>query len=237
MLINKWPLYPGLKISHWNHPQKNSVSELGVIFWGSPLFLAVLGLCHDRGATTLNFSPISTKLGGTVRAIKKMTQNDKGPSPDRNYGEMAVFTFSREWFFGRKCILNQKNTQNFLRDLKVSWLRSMVFLAKEGWTGEAEEKVTQQQVWKSNWQPLRTTSSLEKISWQSPSIQTKVKKLPFLGVFLKLFVENFHFRRLYKPVLPCFLASWQIFTLEERQPTSLFESTCVICEIFSNIQL
>ena len=52
-------------------PQKNSVSELGVYFWGSPLFLAVLGLCHDRGIGTLNFEPISTKLGGTIRVIKK----------------------------------------------------------------------------------------------------------------------------------------------------------------------
>ena len=34
-------------------PKKISVSELGVIFWGSPLFLAVLGLCHDRGIGTL----------------------------------------------------------------------------------------------------------------------------------------------------------------------------------------
>ena len=54
-------------------PKKIIVSELGVIFRGSPLFLAVLGLCHDRGVPTLNFGPISTKLGGTVRAIKKMT--------------------------------------------------------------------------------------------------------------------------------------------------------------------
>ena len=57
-------------------PKKFSVSELGVIFWGSPLFLAVFGHSHFRGATTLNFGPISTKLGGTVRAIKKMTQKD-----------------------------------------------------------------------------------------------------------------------------------------------------------------
>ena len=52
-------------------PKKISVSELGVIFWGSPLFLAVFGHSHVRGATTLNFGPISTKLGGTVRTIKK----------------------------------------------------------------------------------------------------------------------------------------------------------------------
>ena len=77
-------------------PKKISVSGLGVTFWGSPLFLAVLGLCHDRGIGTLNFGPISTKLGGTVRAIKKMTQNDNGPGPSRNYGEMPLifFTFS-----------------------------------------------------------------------------------------------------------------------------------------------
>ena len=77
-------------------PKKFSVSELGVIFGGSPLFLAVLGLCHERGISTLNFGPFSTKLGGNVRAIKKMTPNDNGPGPGRNYGETAVFTFSRK---------------------------------------------------------------------------------------------------------------------------------------------
>ena len=66
------------------HLNKFSVSEVGVIFWGSPLFLAVFGHSHVRRATTLNFGPISTKLGGIVRAIKKMTQKDKGPGPGRN---------------------------------------------------------------------------------------------------------------------------------------------------------
>ena len=59
-------------------PKKISISKLGVIFWGSPLFLAVLGLCHDRGVPTLNFGPISMKLGGTVRAIKNLIQKDNG---------------------------------------------------------------------------------------------------------------------------------------------------------------
>ena len=62
--------------------QKKSVFELGVIFWGSrsPLFLAILGLCHDRGIATLNFGPISTKLGGTVWVLtQKITQNDISP--------------------------------------------------------------------------------------------------------------------------------------------------------------
>ena len=74
-------------------PKKNSASELGVIFQGSPLFLALLGLCWFISISTLNFEPFSTKLGGTVRTIKKMTQNDNGPGPGRNYGETGVFTF------------------------------------------------------------------------------------------------------------------------------------------------
>ena len=77
-------------------PKKFCVSELGVIFWSSPLFLAVFGHRRVRGATTLNFGPISTKLGGIVWAIKKMTQKDNGPGPGRNYRETGVFTFGRK---------------------------------------------------------------------------------------------------------------------------------------------
>ena len=90
-------------------PKKISVSELGVIFWGSPWFLAVFGRSNFRGATTLNFGPISTKLGGTVRAIKKMTQKDNGPGPGRNYGETGVFTFGRKVVFGLKMGFTPKN--------------------------------------------------------------------------------------------------------------------------------
>ena len=82
---------------------------MAAIFLGSPLFLAVLGLCHNRGISTLNFGPFSTKLGGTVRAIKKMTQKDNGPGPGRNYGETGVFTFGRKVVFGLKMSLTPKN--------------------------------------------------------------------------------------------------------------------------------
>ena len=67
-------------------PKKISISELWVIFRGSPLFLAVLGLCHFTIIRTLNFGPFSTVLVGTVRAIKRMTQNDNGPDLGRNHG-------------------------------------------------------------------------------------------------------------------------------------------------------
>ena len=72
----------------------------------------VFGHSHFRGATTLNFGPISTKLGGTVRAIKKMTQKDNGPGPGRNYGETGVFTFGRKVVFGIKKGFNPKITHN-----------------------------------------------------------------------------------------------------------------------------
>ena len=83
-------------------PKKNSVSELWVIFQGSPLFLALLGLCQFISISTLNFGPFSAELDGTVRAIKKMTQNDNGLGPGRNYEETAVFTFGRKVFFWPK---------------------------------------------------------------------------------------------------------------------------------------
>ena len=55
-----------------------------------------------RGISTLNFGPFSTKLGGTVWVIKKMTQKDNGPGPGRNHGETGVFTFGRKVVFGLK---------------------------------------------------------------------------------------------------------------------------------------
>ena len=81
-------------------PKKISISELGVIFQGSPLFLALLGLCWFKSITTLNFEPFSTKLGGTVRTIKKMTQNDNGLGPSQNYGEKVILRSTEKCFFG-----------------------------------------------------------------------------------------------------------------------------------------
>ena len=69
--------------------------------------------------STLNFGPFSTKLGGTVRAIKKMTQNDNIPGLGRNYGETAVFTFGQKLFFVAKSpfSLPKKKHQKFAKIL------------------------------------------------------------------------------------------------------------------------
>ena len=80
------------------------------------LFFTVLGHSHFRGISTLNFGPFSTKLGGTVRAIKKMTQNVNGPGLGRNYEKQLFLRSAEKCFFGQKWVLTQKITQNFLRD-------------------------------------------------------------------------------------------------------------------------
>ena len=56
---------PGATTFPFRPPQKNSVSELWVIFRGSPLFLAVSGHSPITSKNTINFGPFSTKLGGT----------------------------------------------------------------------------------------------------------------------------------------------------------------------------
>ena len=89
---NTW----GYKFSIQTTPKKFSVSELWVIFLGSLRFLAISGLWHFASISTSNFGQWSTKLGGTARAIKKMTHNDNGLAPGKNHGEKAVFTFGRK---------------------------------------------------------------------------------------------------------------------------------------------
>ena len=54
-------------------------------FW--PFRVCVTSLLY---VSTLNFRPPSTKLGGTVRVIKKMTHNDNGP-------EKTLETLRIEW--------------------------------------------------------------------------------------------------------------------------------------------
>ena len=99
------------------YPKKISVSELLVIFQGSPRFLAISGHSHFAIISTLNFGPRSTKLGGAVEAINKIIHNDNGPGPCCNYGETAVFMFGRKVFFlAKNAFYPQKTTQNFLRD-------------------------------------------------------------------------------------------------------------------------
>ena len=120
-------VYPGLQLSHSDQPEKNFRFRAKGHFRGSPLFLAILGLCHFRGISTLSFGPISTKLGGTVRAIEKMTQNDNRPGLGWNYGETDIFTFCRKVVFWPKIGFNPKNHPKFLKTLISIWEKATFF--------------------------------------------------------------------------------------------------------------
>ena len=106
MAMEQMTTIPGATNFPLEPPKKNFRFRARGYFLGlTPVF----GHSHFRGATTLNFGPISTKLGGTVRVIKKMTQKDNGPGPGRNYGETGVFTFDRKVVFGLKMGFTPKN--------------------------------------------------------------------------------------------------------------------------------
>ena len=76
-------------------PNKFSVSELYVIFWGSSQFLAISGYSHFAIISTLNFEPLSTKLGGTALGPSKrwptMTTDpvQKGITEKRSFLRLA----------------------------------------------------------------------------------------------------------------------------------------------------
>ena len=63
-----------------------------------------------------NFATYLTKLVGTMRVTKKMTNFDYGDGPGRNYGETAVFTFCRKAKTGENLFFAKKNTPKKLKD-------------------------------------------------------------------------------------------------------------------------
>ena len=61
------PLYPGLQLSHLDQPQNFRFQAMSHFSGLTPVF----GHSHFRGISTLHFGLFWTKLGGTVRIIKK----------------------------------------------------------------------------------------------------------------------------------------------------------------------
>ena len=105
------------------HPEKISLSELWVIFGGSPRLLAIWGHSHFRSISTFNSS---MKLGGTVRAIKY----DNGPGSSRNYRKTAVFTFGWEVFFWPTIVFFPKKHPKFAKRLIFIWEKGTFLFAQ-----------------------------------------------------------------------------------------------------------
>ena len=119
----------GLQLSHPDNSGKISVSMLWVIFGGSPLFLAISGLCHFAIVSTLTFGPSSMKLGGTVRAIKKMTHNENRPGPEL-WRNGLFLRSAKKCFFWPKMHFSQKNTQILLIENDIYFGKRVVFSLK-----------------------------------------------------------------------------------------------------------
>ena len=81
-----------------------------------------------------------------VRAIKKITQNDYGPGPSLNYGEMAIFTLSQKVFFGKKKRFIPKKHPKFFKRLTFILENSTFFVEQlfpvvaRTWLGSRSER-------------------------------------------------------------------------------------------------
>ena len=88
--------------------------EVGVIFRGSPLFLALSGHSHVRGISTLDFGPFSMKLGGTVRAIKKNDPKGQQTRPRPELRRNGRFYVRPKSGFGPKNGFYPKNSPKMI---------------------------------------------------------------------------------------------------------------------------
>ena len=80
-----------------------------VYFRGSPWFLAISGLCHFSILSTLDFGLWSTKLGGTVRAIKNDPQWQGTRSRPELGGSGRFCVLPKNVFLPKNLFFKKKN--------------------------------------------------------------------------------------------------------------------------------
>ena len=105
----------GYKFHIRTTPKKISVSEQWVIFQGSPLFLALLGLCRIISISTLNFGRFQLNLVETSGPSKKWDRMTTNPVRAGITEKRLFLRSAKKCVFGWKCIWTQKNTHNFWR--------------------------------------------------------------------------------------------------------------------------
>ena len=90
------PPYPEVTLDTFGFPVGGRLAARRAVFRPPGRILAVFGGGRNSYISTPNFEAYLTKLVGTIRVTKKMTNFDYGDGPGRNYGETAVFTFCRK---------------------------------------------------------------------------------------------------------------------------------------------
>ena len=124
------PPYPEVTLDNFGFLVGGRLAARRAVFWPPGRILAILGQCPISIISTLNFGPWSTKLGGTIRATKKMTHIDNGHCHSRNYGETTVFTFCQKVVFGPKIHFFPKKHPKTTKRLIFIWENGTFFFAQ-----------------------------------------------------------------------------------------------------------
>merc|ERR1711978_346010 len=104
----------GYKFPIGTTPKENSVSELGVIFWGSPLFLAIPTLEVQLPLILVRFQRNSGEPSGSS---KKSPRRTTDPVRAGITEKWAFLRSAEKWFLASKWVLPQKIIQNDISPL------------------------------------------------------------------------------------------------------------------------
>ena len=111
------PPYPEATLDNFGFPVGGRLAARRAVFRPPGRNLAISGHSPNTYISTPNFETYLTKLVGTIRVTKKMTNFDYGDGPGRNYGETAVFTFCRKAENGPKIRFFPKKLPKFAKRL------------------------------------------------------------------------------------------------------------------------
>ena len=103
-------------------PKKFPFPSYGSFFGAHPIFWPFHTCVTSLLWVPLNFGPSSTKLGGTVRAIKNWPTMTTDLVPAGIADKRPFFCLAEKYFFGQKSVFfRKKNTQTLLKDWYLFW--------------------------------------------------------------------------------------------------------------------
>ena len=101
------PVCSGLQLSHLDHPEEKFFFQAMGHFSGLIPVFGRFGLVSLR-YNTFNFGAFSTKLGGTVPAIKKWPTMTRDPVQAGITEKRPFLSLAKKWFLGKNAIFPKK---------------------------------------------------------------------------------------------------------------------------------